>query len=251
MIGTRKILVVDDEPIILNMLDDAFSKVGYSVFLAANANEAFEILKQELIPLMIIDLGLEPMNGFELCENIRKDNPEAVIYALTGYAGLFGSHEILEAGFDDYLAKPISLNDLYQTVKEAFEKLDKLSETKAIKRILIVDDDDQIRKLLRRMLEHEGYEVIEAADGNEAIELHSAKAFDLIIIDIIMPGKEGIETIIDIKNDDPHAKFIVISGVQWYGSDVEFEIAKTLGAQTLKKPFKREALLEAISRVHS
>jgi CheY-like chemotaxis protein len=96
----RKILVVDDEPIILDMLDDAFSKVGYSVFLATNADEAFGILKQESISLMFIDLGLETMSGFELCGHIRKNNPEAIIYALTGYAGLLGSHKIFEAGFD-------------------------------------------------------------------------------------------------------------------------------------------------------
>ena len=124
MMCARKILVVDDEPIILDLLDNAFSKVGYSVFLATNADEAFEILKQESIPLVFIDLGLGVMNGFELCENIRKGNPEAIIYALTGYAGLFGPREMLEAGFDDYFAKPISLKDLYRAVKESFEKLD-------------------------------------------------------------------------------------------------------------------------------
>ena len=83
-------MVVDDEPIILDLLDNAFSKVGYSVFLATNAD------------------------------------PEAIIYALTGYAGLFGPREMLEAGFDDYFAKPISLKDLYRAVKESFEKLDNL-----------------------------------------------------------------------------------------------------------------------------
>lgn len=147
----KKILVVDDEPSILYMLDSAFGKVGYSVFLAANATEAFEILKQQSIPLMFIDLGLEPMNGFELCENVRKDNPDAVIYALTGYAGLFGPHEILEAGFDDYFAKPFKFKELYQNVEEAFKKLDRLSEIKAINRILIVDDDDKFRKMLRKL----------------------------------------------------------------------------------------------------
>ena len=120
----RKILVVDDEPLILDMLDDAFSKVGYSVFLATNEDEAFEILKQESIPLMFIDLGLETMSGFELCGRIRKNDPEAIIYALTGYAGFFEPQEMLEAGFDDYFAKPISLKDLYRAVKESFEKLD-------------------------------------------------------------------------------------------------------------------------------
>ncbi len=124
MMCARKILVVDDEPIILDLLDNAFSKVGYSVFLATNADEAFEILKQESIPLVFIDLGLGVMNGFELCENIRKGNPEAIIYALTGNAGLFGPQEMFEDVFDDYFAKPISLKDLYQLVKVSFEKLD-------------------------------------------------------------------------------------------------------------------------------
>ena len=118
-----KILVVDDEPLILDMLGDAFSKVGYSVYLASSANEALGILKKESIPLMFIDLGLESMNGFELCRNIRKDNPEAIIYALTGYTGFYEPHTYLDAGFDGIFDKPISLNDIYQVVKDSFEKL--------------------------------------------------------------------------------------------------------------------------------
>lgn len=89
----------------------------------------------------------------------------------------------------------------------------------------------------------------EAADGNEAIKQHSAQTIDLIITDIVMPNKEGIETILDIKKNDPHAKFIAVSGAQWCGSDAELEIAKTLGAQTLRKPFDLEALLEAINQL--
>ena len=118
-----KILVVDDEPLILDMLGDAFSKVGYSVYLASSANEALGILKKESIPLMFIDLGLESMNGFELCKNIRKNNAEAIIYALTGYTGFYESRTYLEAGFDGIFDKPISLNDIYQVVKDSFEKL--------------------------------------------------------------------------------------------------------------------------------
>ena len=247
----RKILVVDDDPVILEMLSDAFCKVGYSVLLSTGAEQALEILKQETIPIMLIDLGLETMNGFELCEHIRVENPKAVIYALTGYAGLFGPHEIFEAGFDNYYAKPIRLQDLYQAVRESFEKLDRLAGKKAIKRILIVDDDDQFRKMLSKVLEQERYEVVEAADGDEAIRRHFDQPADLIIIDIIMPGKEGIEIVLEIKEKDPKAKFIVVSGGNWYGSDVEFEIAETLGAKTLKKPFERKALLEAIKQLQN
>jgi CheY-like chemotaxis protein len=121
--SARKILVVDDNPLILDMLGDAFSKVGYSVYLASSANAALGILKKESIPLMFIDLGLESMNGFELCRNIRKDNPEAIIYALTGYTSFYEPPTYLDAGFDGVFDKPISLNDIYQVAKESFEKL--------------------------------------------------------------------------------------------------------------------------------
>ena len=120
----RKILVVDDEASIREMLEMALSKAGYLVRLATGAEEALGILRKEYIPVMFIDVGLEKMNGFELCEKIRKSNPGAIIYALTGYAGIFGPQEMLKAGFDDYFAKPISLNNIYQAVKESFIKLD-------------------------------------------------------------------------------------------------------------------------------
>ena len=245
----KTILVVDDERTVREMLEMAFDRAGYSVRLATSAEEALDIVKQESIPLMFIDLGLEKMNGFELCEHIRKDSPDAIIYALTGYAGLFGEHEIAEAGFDGYFAKPVRVETLYQITKDSFEKLNRVNSRKVIKRILVVDDEEQFRKMLRKTLEQEGYEVVEAADGNEAINRHSEQSFDLIITDIIMPGKEGLETIIEIKNNDPEAQFIVASGSSWYGSDVEFDMAKTLDAKTLRKPFEREALLNVIKQI--
>jgi CheY-like chemotaxis protein len=124
MMSAKKILVVDDEPVILNLLEDAFSKLGYSVYLAGDAKEALEILKQEPIPLMFIDLDLGSINGLELCMNIRKDNPGAFIYALTGYTGFYKPQEIVKADFDGILDKPIRLEDLYRITKESFEKLD-------------------------------------------------------------------------------------------------------------------------------
>ena len=120
----RKILIVNDEPLIQNLFDEAFGNAGYSVYLASDANEALGILRQESIPLMIIDLGLKSMNGFDLCKNILKDNPGAIIYALTGYSGYYNAQELFEAGFDGIFDKPIILKDLYQVVEDSFEKLD-------------------------------------------------------------------------------------------------------------------------------
>ena len=125
----RKILVVDDEAPIRDMLERAFSGIDVSVCSVATGEEALEILTREYIPVMFLDLGLETLNGLDLCEQIREDCPYAIIYALTGYTKLFGQQEILEAGFNDYFTKPFRLDTLYQAVKEAFEKIDQLAKS--------------------------------------------------------------------------------------------------------------------------
>ena len=79
-------------------------------------------------------------------------------------------------------------------------------------RILIIDDEEKFRKMLRQMLERAGHEVVEAPDGKEGVKLYREKLTDLIITDIFMPEKEGIQTIKELKRDFPEAKIIAISG---------------------------------------
>jgi len=114
-------------------------------------------------------------------------------------------------------------------------------------RILIIDDDIQILKMLRKTLEREGHEVIDAADGNKGLRLYREDLTDLVITDIVMPEKEGIETIIDLRREFPEAKIIAMSGGGQIEAESYLSMAKRLGAQrTLTKPFQNEELLEAI-----
>jgi DNA-binding response OmpR family regulator len=248
----RKILVVDDEAPIREMLAKAFGKAGYAVRAVSNGEEALEAFSQKFFPLVYLDLGLETMTGFELCERLREDHPQLVIYALTGYASLFESNEFRDAGFNDFFCKPIKLDALYKSADDAFEKLDRLADEPSpivIKRILIIDDDDGFRNMLRQMLESEGYEITEAHDGEEGVKCQYAQPADLIITDIVMPKKEGLETICEIQKKYPDVKVIVVSGAGWYGAEVEFDMARILGARTLKKPFKRRALLKTMEEI--
>ena len=121
-----------------------------------------------------------------------------------------------------------------------------------MKRILIIDDDIQIRQMLRQMLEREGYEVNDASNGAEGIELYRDAPFDLIITDIIMPEKEGLETIMELKGDFQYLKIIAISGGGRIDSKDYLKIAKKFGAdRTFSKPFDREELLAAIEKLLS
>ncbi|MBW2164395.1 MAG: response regulator [Deltaproteobacteria bacterium] len=121
----KKILVVDDEENIRDVFEQAFSRAGYMVRLAESAEEALEILKDDKIQVMFLDLNLPGMNGVELCKQIRKDLPIAIIHAVTGYSRpLFEFSDCRDAGFDVCFNKPVKLAVLLEAAEKAFNKLD-------------------------------------------------------------------------------------------------------------------------------
>jgi CheY-like chemotaxis protein len=116
--------------------------------------------------------------------------------------------------------------------------------------ILLIDDDNQYRTMLRKTIERNGYEVIEASNGNEGIKLYRKNPTDLIITDLIMPEKDGIETIQELKKDFPDIKIIAISGGGRLGPHDYLHLAKMLGAQrTLTKPIELPVLLKTIEEL--
>lgn len=112
--------------------------------------------------------------------------------------------------------------------------------------ILVIEDESDIRNLLKEMLELAGYGVAMASDGAEGIALYRQHSADLVITDIMMPHKDGIETIRELKRDFPNVKIIAITGYR--GSFSRLPAAEVLGAQrTIVKPFTRSDLLNAVS----
>jgi CheY-like chemotaxis protein len=119
-----------------------------------------------------------------------------------------------------------------------------------MKRILVIDDDVQVRELLRLVLEQAGYDVVEAGDGKEGVDLFHREPTDLVITDIIMPEKEGIETIRELQRGYPEVKIIAISGGGRLSAEDCLESAECFGVHlTLAKPFEREELLDAVQDV--
>lgn len=121
----RKILVVDDEAVIREWLEEAFTTQGYEPYVAENAQEAMFILNREDIYVVVLDLKLFGMNGIELCRKIRQNRPLAIIYAMTGWGALFEVEECREAGFDDYFIKPIDTDMILRAIADAFTKVDR------------------------------------------------------------------------------------------------------------------------------
>ncbi len=118
----------------------------------------------------------------------------------------------------------------------------------SMKRILVIDEQAKLRWVLRQILEREGYEVVEAGDGKEGIELYRQAPADMIITDVVMPEKDGIEIIRELKRDFPDVRVIAISGgSRTLGAQYCLAAMKALGAlYVLTKPFGRKELLEAV-----
>ncbi|MDP2173335.1 MAG: response regulator [Candidatus Cloacimonadaceae bacterium] len=117
-------------------------------------------------------------------------------------------------------------------------------------KILVVEDDNSFRNVLVQMLEKAGYEVKQAEDGNRALAICETWEPDVVLTDIIMPDKEGLETIQELLNCKSDIKIIAMSGGGKFGPDSYLPLAKKLGAKAaLHKPFMRDELLSTISRV--
>ena len=113
------------------------------------------------------------------------------------------------------------------------------------KHVLVIDDNEPIRNYLKYVLEKEGYTVEVAADGNEGLACFSHSGFDIVITDISMPGRDGIDTIIAIRELNPAVRIVAISGVE--RSERLLKIADFFSADaTLIKPFTPDHLLAII-----
>lgn len=116
-------------------------------------------------------------------------------------------------------------------------------------RILVVEDDEQYRSLVQRTLERGGYEVVAVADGDRALELAADPALRLVITDLIMPGKEGLETLMDLRRTRPTLPVLAMSGGGRGNPGDYLKAARLLGAAgTLQKPFAVRDLLDLVGR---
>lgn len=177
-------------------------------------------------------------------EMIPKQSPEKILKAQI--------RKIEKETFERGLVEHMPVADKTDRCPPADMNSDKLKRfrqrrrKKGKLRIVLIDDENQFRQMVRQFLERCGHEVLEAANGEEGVELFFKMPADIVISDVIMPQKEGIEAVLEIKRQFPDAKIIVVSGGGWYGTEVDFDMAKKLGALTLKKPFELQELAAAI-----
>jgi DNA-binding response OmpR family regulator/nitrogen-specific signal transduction histidine kinase len=241
--GKETVLVVEDQAEVRKFVVEVLNSYGYRVIQAENAGEALLLRGRERgrIDLVLTDVVMPNVSGRELAERLETLQPGIKVLFMSGYTGnVMQHHGVLKEGAA-FIQKPFSPEELAGKVRAVLE----LPAPAA--RILVADDEAGVRRFLRAVLEEGGYEVVEAADGKQALQEALAGRVDLVITDLVMPEQEGIETIQALRRDVPGVGIIAISGA------FEGQFLKTallLGADAgLSKPVSAGLLLARVAEV--
>lgn len=178
-----------------------------------------------------------------------KKSQQLTLSLKTSYFSVYHTDliEILPIIITGMICASIKITGLFYNLPESY-----CIRCLKMKEILIVDDEEQIRTALKHMLEKEGYTVREASNGDVALRLHREKQADLIVTDIIMPEKEGLGTILELKNEFPGAKIFAMSGGGKNSPEQYLRMAKGFGVDKIfVKPFSREELVSAVKEILS
>ena len=241
--GKETVLIVEDMAEVRRYAGVALKAYGYRVMQAESAGEALTICDREegRIDLLLTDVVMPNLSGRELANRLEERWPDIKVLFISGYTD---KSIALNGRLDErvhFIEKPFGPEKLAEKVRAV------LGAPVAAARILVADDEPGVRGFVRAVLERGGYEVVEAADGKQALRRMRAGQVDLLITDLVMPEQEGIEVIQALRRDAPGVGIIAISGA--FGGQF-LKVAQALGADAvLSKPVSGELLLAKVAEV--
>ena len=255
------ILVVDDERLICDLLRSVLAGHGHEVLMAMNGREGLELFKKHRPRFTLLDLRMPEMNGIEVLKQLRTIDPQAAVMILTAWGSDALEQQARQLGVVDFLSKGLSLDVLVDAMERTLQQsAHAASPAQAAAPagapppapvaagdgdfILVVDDEPQIRDLLKRFLTLRGYKVRVASDGQQALTMVEQQAPQLIVLDVYMPGINGVEVLRQLRRRKFTGGVILLTGSQ---DDKLLQEALDLGSvDVMGKPVDLERLALAI-----
>jgi two-component system cell cycle sensor histidine kinase/response regulator CckA len=232
-----KIMVVEDNPITRKMVKLALRTEGYQVLEAEDGRTALEIIDREKPDLILQDLRLPDMTGFDLAREYRSRAgfKEIPIIAVTGL--LFHKDKASAESLRDFtsvLTKPIEPSKLILLIKGylAERKVDADLPGKGLT-VLVVDDDQSQGKLLKLTLEGLGFNVRVASDGAEALKAAKADPPDIVVSDVLMPRMDGFQLCLALRDENTLPLILIFLITSIFVEQEDLRIAEAVGATAL------------------
>jgi DNA-binding NtrC family response regulator len=247
------ILIVEDERNLAYTLAQALRRTSgeeFTVVICSSAGEALLLLSVQPFDLVISDLRLPGMSGLELLSKVRQDYPDIRTILMTG----FGTEQVEAAAkqlTDAYLTKPFDLPDVLHLVQQVIKNPalppEETTQPQGARRILVMEDEDDLRRLFSRVLSHTGYEVYQAATLQEARDLLNKYRFDVFLCDIYVGSDHGTDLLRERSADltKQGTQVIMVSGESRFREECE-----QMGAEFfLTKPVALNSLVTLVTRI--
>ena len=243
------VLVVDDEPAVEQLMVEFLQGAVGEVRSLTDSREALPLLENWDADVLVTDLQMPHLSGLELVTRARAAHPGLKIVVISAFATQKSRDELQKHFVDAILSKPEGLAELPEVVSKIMaRKRQPAPDARPVEsgRVLVVDDHEGTRQLIRDVCEEKGFTVTEAADGEEALALATRETFHLIFMDIHMPNMGGVEAIEKIRAATPTAFIVSMTGEAGLPERSQSRIA---GAYTcLRKPFSIENLRDLLDR---
>jgi CheY-like chemotaxis protein len=234
-----RILVVDDDPDICQNLRDILVDLGYEVDVAHNGPQALELVCKWAYEIALLDLRMPGMDGLSLYREIKRQRAGTVSLLITAYAHAATAEEAVSAGAWKVLSKPVDFPELLTLVEQALRQ----------PLVLVVDDDRDLCGSLWDLLRDQGFRVSMAHDCTSATLQLEASAYEVVLIDMRIPDRDGGAVFEMVRAVNPDARTVLITG---YPSEQDQAIARIVaeGADAVcYKPFDIPWLIATIERL--
>ncbi len=233
------ILVVDDNEDLLETFAMILKRRGFFVETAGNGASAVAKFKSQNYDIALMDIVMPEMNGVEAFRKIKEMQPGATIILMTAYS----DEELIQLakaeGARHIVHKPIRVEQLIELI----------IKTASDQPILVIDDDADICNSLSRVLEQQGYEVLTASSGEEAIAIAQKNACQMAFIDVKLPNIDGLETLLQLKEINPEILTIMMTG---FRNEVKEALEKAQAASAitcLYKPFDPAEATDIVKQI--
>jgi DNA-binding NtrC family response regulator len=233
------VLVVDDNNDLLTTFSMILKRRGFYVDTAPNGISAVDKFKEHGYDVTLMDIVMPEMNGVEAFRKIRELDPDATVILMTAYSEEEMIRTARNEGAHSVIHKPIRIDQLIELIKSAAD----------CEPILIVDDDEDMRETLTKALEMNGYPVVSAGTGCEAIHLAKEKTCQIAFIDIKLPDIDGLETFLRLKEINPGIFTVMMTG---FRNEVKDALEKAQASQVvtcLYKPFAPSEVADIVRKI--
>ena len=245
-----RLLLVDDEEDFLASAASALERRNIEVITADNGMEALEICGKQAFDVVVLDVKMPGIDGVELFRRIKTKIPGLPVIILTGHGTIAQAFETSKDGIYDYQMKPCSIDELAVKIFEAAEtnkrESGKLAEPDI--KLLLVDDEEDLLESIAGFLRRRKLKVFTQQSGEGALKFIADNRVDIVVLDIKLPGLDGIEILKRIKSDFKDIEVILLTGHPKVENAIK---GIRLGAfEYLVKPVDSEQLLNSIIKAY-